>query len=69
MVKTLDKSYLISVKIHIFQEDGFSPTPMIYMLFVNKFIDPHGKKHFLFRNVSRMKHCHRIMISCFHINA
>lgn len=52
MVKILDKSDLISVKIHIFQKDGFSPTPMIYMLFVNKFIDPHGKKHFLFRNVS-----------------
>lgn len=55
IVKTLDKSDLISLKMHIFQKDGFPPTPIIYMPFVNKFIDPHRKKYSLFRNVSRMK--------------
>lgn len=68
IIKTLDKSDLILIKMHIFQKNEFSPNPMIYILFVNKLIDPHSKKLSLFRNVNRMKHCHRIMISRFHIN-
>lgn len=52
IVKTLDKSDLI-FKIHIFQKDNFFfSNPMIYILFVNKLIDPHSKTHSLFRNVN-----------------